>query len=282
MSAPSLPFPSKRRPLSSLLAVLFLGAVVLSARVAEVRPQALLAPEALEHLWAFVRGMVPPAHSPAFLRSLLTPLRETVQMALLGTLLAAALGLPLAVLAASTVLFAGPLHEAARGGPLRWLARRLPYLLSRLLLNVLRAIPELVWALLFVRVLGLGPAPGVLALGISYGGMIGKVYADLLEGVDPGPLLALQSTGASRLQLVLYGWLPQALPNMLAYTLYRWECALRASALMGFVGAGGIGQHIELAMRMFAYDEVASLILVVFCLSAAVERLGDALRRRLL
>jgi phosphonate transport system permease protein len=81
--------------------------------------------------------------------------------------------------------------------------------------------------------------------------------------------------------MVLYGWLPQMLPNFLGYTLYRWECALRASALMGFVGAGGIGQHIELSMRMFEYHEAVSMILIVFALSAIVERLGDGLRRRI-
>jgi phosphonate transport system permease protein len=99
--------------------------------------------------------------------------------------------------------------------------------------------------------------------------------------VPQAPLEALQSTGASRLQLVLYGWLPQVWPNMLAYTLYRWECALRAAALMGFVGAGGIGQQIELSMRMFEYHEAVSLIIIIFLLSAVVEWLGDTLRRSL-
>jgi phosphonate transport system permease protein len=264
------------------LAVLFLLAVLASYRLTEVKPLALLQPEALANLWSFARGMFPPAHSVAFLRTMATPVLETLQMALLGTVLAALVGLPLALLATNSIVFAGPLHNMDRGGPLTRLLWRLPYALARLLLNVLRAIPELVWALLFVRALGLGPAPGILALGVSYSGMLGKVYADILEAVDPAPLEALQSTGASRLQLVLYGWLPQALPNFVAYTLYRWECALRASALMGFVGAGGIGQHIELSMRMFEYHEAVSMILMVFALSALVERLGDALRRRLL
>lgn len=262
--------------------VLFLFAVLASCRLTEVRPLALVHPAALRNLWAFAEGMLPPAHSVAFLQTLLTPILETLQIASLGTAMAALLGVPLALLASNSIGFAGPLHDMARRGALAWLGRRLPYTLARLLLNLLRAIPELVWALLFVRALGLGPAPGILALGVSYGGMLGKVYADILEGVHTAPLEALQSTGASRLHLVLYGWLPQALPNVLAYTLYRWECALRASALMGFVGAGGIGQHIELAMRMFEYHEAVSMILVIFVLSAVVERLSDALRQRIL
>lgn len=263
------------------LGLLLLFAVVASYRLTEVKPLALLEAEALANLWAFARGMFPPAHSIAFLQTIWRPVLETIQIALLGTLLAAVLGFPLGLLATNSITFAGPLHDMARRGPLIWLCARLPYALSRLLLNLLRAIPELVWALLFVRALGLGPAPGILALGVSYSGMLGKVYADILEAVDPTPLVALQSTGASRLQMVLYGWLPQMLPNFLGYTLYRWECALRASALMGFVGAGGIGQHIELSMRMFAYHEAVSMIGVIFVLSATVERLGDALRRRI-
>lgn len=263
------------------LGLLFLFAVVASYRLTEVKPLALLEAEALANLLAFARGMLPPAHSLAFLQTIWRPTLETVQMALLGTLLAVLIGFPLSLLATSTIAFAGPLHDMEQRGPLAWVGARLPYILARLLLNVLRAIPELVWALLFVRALGLGAAPGIIALGVSYSGMLGKVYADILEAIDPAPLEALQSTGASRVQIVLYGWLPQMLPNFLGYTLYRWECALRASALMGFVGAGGIGQQIELSMRMFEYHEAVSMILIVFALSAIVERLGDGLRRRI-
>jgi phosphonate transport system permease protein len=254
-------------------------AILASCRLTEVRPLLLVQAEALKNFWDFASGMFPPAYSPAFLKSIARPVLETVQMALLGTLLAALVGLPLALFATNTVFFAGPLHELRSRRVLSWSLARLPYLVSRLLLNILRSIPELVWALIFVRALGLGAAPGIVALGISYGGMLGKVYADILEGVPMAPIEALQSTGASRWQLVLFGWLPQALPNILGYTLYRWECALRASALMGFVGAGGIGQAIELSMRMFDYHEAVSLIIIIVLLSAAVERLGDTIRR---
>ncbi|MGQ4810150.1 Phosphate-import permease protein PhnE [Candidatus Entotheonellaceae bacterium PAL068K] len=268
--------------LGRFLAVLFLFATLASLRLTEVKPLVLLQPTALQNIWSFAQGMLPPAHSVAFLQGIARPVLETIQISILGTLIAALIGFPLSLLATNSLTFAGPLHAMDRRGPLVWVGTRLPYTAARLLLNVLRAIPELIWALVFVRALGLGPAPGIMALGLSYSGMLGKVYADILESVDPEPLEALQSTGASRLQLVLYGWLPQALPNVLAYTLYRWECALRASALMGFVGAGGIGQHIELSMRMFAYNEAVSMILVIFALSALVERLGDAWRQRIL
>ena len=264
------------------LTILLFGAIVASWRLAEIRPLALVQAEALRNLWDFASGMFPPAHSLDFLKTVGRPIIATVQMALLGTVLAALLGCPLGLLATNRLLFAGPLHDMAQRGLLPWLLARLPYILARLALNFLRSIPELVWALLFVRALGLGAAPGVMALAVSYGGMLGKVYADILEAVPHAPLEALQSTGASRVQMVLYGWLPQVWPNILAYTLYRWECALRAATLMGFVGAGGIGQQIELSMRMFDYHEAVSLILIIFTLSAIVEWLGDTLRRSML
>ena len=261
------------------LALLFVGAVVVSYRFTEVRPLTFLEPQSLANMWAFARGMLPPAHSLDFFRTVARPLLETIQVGLLGTLLAALLGFPLGLLATNSLFFAGPLHDMDSRHFFKRSLLRLPYLLARLLLNILRAIPELVWALIFVRALGLGAAPGILALSVSYSGMLGKVYADLLEAVDPAPLEALQNTGATRVQLVLYGWLPQVLPNALGYTLYRWECALRAATLMGFVGAGGIGQAIELSMRMFEYQEAVSLILLIFVLSTVVERVGDSIRR---
>src|ERR1043166_5018205 len=99
------------------------------------------------------------------------------------------------------------------------------------------------------RAVGLGPFPGVLAIGIAYGGMLGKVYSEIFEAVNPRPLEALQSTGANKLQIFFYGWLPQVLPNFVSYTLYRWECAVRASAVLGLVGAGGLGPQITAAAR---------------------------------
>lgn len=262
------------------LAVLLLCAIAASWRLTEVRPLAFLQTESLHQVWLFVQGMLPPAYSLAFFKATCKPLLETLQIAFLGTSLAVLLGFPLALLATSNVFFAGPLHEMQRRNPPTWLVARLPYTVARLLLNLLRAIPELVWALVFVRALGLGAATGVVALAVNYSGMLGKVYADILEAVPSAPLEALQSTGASRWHILLYGWLPQAWPNIVGYTLYRWECAVRASALMGFVGAGGIGQSIELSMRMFEYQEAVSLILLIVALSAVVEYLGDRVRQR--
>ncbi|MGH7323694.1 MAG: PhnE/PtxC family ABC transporter permease, partial [Candidatus Rokuibacteriota bacterium] len=147
-------------------------------------------------------------------------------------------------------------------------------------LSVFRSIPEFVWAFMFVRAVGLGPFPGVLAIGVAYGGMLGKVYSEILESANPRPLETLRAAGASRLAVVLYGLLPQAMPNVVAYTLYRWECAIRASAILGFVGAGGLGQQIELSMRMFQFDEVLTLLAVLLALVGAVDFVSGRVRAK--
>jgi phosphonate transport system permease protein len=154
------------------------------------------------------------------------------------------------------------------------------YALARGTLAVFRSIPEFVWALMFVRAVGLGAFAGVLAIGVAYGGVLGKVYSEILEGVDPRPIETLHAAGAGRLGLVAYGLLPQALPTLISYTLYRWECAIRASAILGFVGAGGLGQQIELSMRMFAFPEVLTLLGLLWCLVAAVDVVSTRVRRR--
>jgi len=244
---------------------------------------ALLSREALGNVLAFLAGGFPPALSPEFLGLLLRPTLETIQISLLGTVVALLIGFPLGILATASLAHAGPLHELDLGGrPLRRLLRFLPYAFSRAGLSLFRSVPELVWALVFVRAVGLGPFPGVLAIGVGYGGILGKVYSEIFEAVDPRPLEALQGTGASRWRVFWYGMVPQAFPHLVSYTLYRWECAIRASAILGFVGAGGIGQQIEISMRMFNFPEVVTLIGVLFLMVAGTDALSLRLRRRLL
>src|SRR5260370_41579783 len=124
---------------------------------------------------------------------------------------------------------------------------------------------------MLVRAVGLGAFPGVLAIGVAYGGMLGKVSSEIIEGVNPRPLETLQAAGASKLGIVLYGLIPQALPSLVSYTLYRWECAIRASAILGLVGAGGLGQQIEPSMRFFKVDEVLPLLGMPLCLGGALD-----------
>jgi phosphonate transport system permease protein len=254
--------------------------LVLSMRVAQVDPRLLVDGDALANVAKFVRGMLPPQLSAEFLRLMAGPALETIQISVAGTTIAVLIGFPLGLLATSSLMWRGILHEQ-RVQRRRWLVGFPLYGLARAILSVFRAIPEYVWAFMFVRAVGLGPFPGVLAIGVAYGGMLGKVYSEILEAVDPRPLETLHAGGASRLGLVLYGLVPQAVPTFVSYTLYRWECAIRASAILGFVGAGGLGQQIELSMRMFQFDEVLTLLGVLFLLVAAVDFVSGRIRARL-
>jgi phosphonate transport system permease protein len=230
----------------------------------------------------FLGGMFPPELSPEFLRLLVTPVLETIQLSVMGTALAVAIGLPLGLLGTASLTHAGILHDLTLGGSrARRLLHALPYLLARAVLSLFRSIPEVVWAFVFVRAVGLGPFAGVLAIGISYGGMLGKVYSEILENLELRPSEALHAAGASRATVLLYAMLPQSLPQLLSYTLYRWECAVRASAVLGFVGAGGLGQQIELSMRMFQFNEVLTLVAILFLLVAGVDVLSERARRAL-
>jgi len=262
-----------------LLAAAFVLTLAVSLRVADVRPWLLVEGDALANVGRFVRGMFPPKLSPEFLAQMVRPALETVQISVMGTTIAVLIGFPLGLLATSSLMWRGVLHER-RVQSRRWLVGLPVYALARGALSVLRAIPEYVWAFMFVRAVGLGPFPGVLAIGVAYGGMLGKVYSEILEAVNPRPLETLQAGGASRLGVVVYGLLPQALPNVIAYTLYRWECAIRASAILGFVGAGGLGQQIELSMRMFQFDEVLTMLGMLFVLVAAVDWVSGRIRSR--
>jgi phosphonate transport system permease protein len=259
------------------LLLVFLG----SARLAQVDPGVLFDARARGNFLRFFAGAFPPDLSPQFLRFLIKPTLETIQISILGTAIAVAIGFPLGLLGTATLMYRGVLHaREVAGTPSRHVVRFVPYAASRALLSAFRSIPEFVWAFMFVRAVGLGPFPGVLAIGVAYGGMIGKVYSEILEAVDSQPLEALQATGASRWQIFAYGFLPQAYPNFVSYTLYRWECAIRASAVMGLVGAGGLGQQIEISMRMFDFHQMFTLVIILFGLVGAVDWLSARIRQR--
>jgi phosphonate transport system permease protein len=256
------------------------AAVLGSWHLAQVQPALLFQEDARRNMARFVGGMFPPEVSPEFLRLLLTPILETIQISVMGTALAVAIGLPLGLLGTASLTHHGILHEMAiRGSRVRRAVRAIPYLAARSILSICRSIPDFVWAFVFVRAVGLGPFAGVLAIGISYGGMLGKVYSEILESLEPRPGEAISATGASRLGIVLYALVPQSLPQLLSYTLYRWECAVRASAILGFVGAGGLGQQIELSMRMFNFHEVLTLVGILVALVAGVDVLSGRARK---
>ncbi|MBI4639099.1 MAG: phosphonate ABC transporter, permease protein PhnE [Candidatus Tectomicrobia bacterium] len=260
------------------LLLLFLGSVVASYHQAEIDFALLLSQESQRNIWRFAQGLFPPDLSFRFLSLMFRPTVETIQISLMGTLIAMLIGFPLSLMAASTLTFSGKLHEMSRGKVKMGV---LPYLLARFLLNFFRSIPDLLWALMFVRAVGLGPFAGVLAIGISYGGMVGKIYAEIFEALPQGSLEALHAAGASKGKIIWYGLLPQALPSMISYSLYRWECAIRSAAILGLVGAGGLGQQIEISMRMFNYRETATILLLTLLLVTIVDSFSSTIRKLL-
>lgn len=275
MSATSIPLhdPAARRRLVGGLAALVIAWPML--KLAEFNPVALFASGNLQVIGGFLGAFLPPETAPAFLSMLLKATLETLAMATAGTALAFVIGAPLAFITtrALSVSRIGPGPGRVRAGVVRQAGRGV--------LMVLRAIPEIVWALIFVRALGLGPAAGVLALAITYGGMLGKVYAEVLESTDTRPSRALLEAGSSRLSALCYGLLPNCAQELVSYTVYRWECAVRASVVMGFVGAGGLGQLMDQSMKMLNGGEASSILLVFLALVLLADALSNALRRLL-
>jgi phosphonate transport system permease protein len=222
----------------------------------------------------FVSEMFPPDLSAATLQATGTGIVETFQMSLLGALLGAVVAFPLSALGTQEIATVG-----ASGGDR--LLRAVPYHLSRILLNVFRSVPDILWALVFVVALGLGPFPGTLALAVHSAGVLGKLYSETLEAVPTRPVEALTATGASDFQAFLFGRLPQAISGFTSLTLYQWECNIRSATILGFVGAGGIGQEILISMNLFDYPKVATLVGATILVVLLVDRFSAAIRRRL-
>ncbi len=281
-SSPSLIRPSAKSLFPYLFTAVFFLAFVDSWKRAGIDPAVFFESRGRESLWKFLTGMFPPDLSWNFLSLMLRPALETIQISLWGTLIAVLIGFPLGLLGTNTLAVRGILNDAElQSSAVRRGVRYGIYLFARGMLSLFRSIPEFVWAFMFVRAVGLGPFPGVLAIGVAYGGMLGKVYSEIFETVNYRPLEALQAVGANKLQIFFYGWFPQALPNFVSYTLYRWECAVRASAILGLVGAGGLGQQIEISMRMFNFSEVLTILLILFVMVAVVDYLSAKVRAML-
>jgi phosphonate transport system permease protein len=255
------------------------GAVVALAllwpllRLSDFNPLLLVDPANLKPLGNYLATFLPPSTDAFFLQMLAKAVFETVAIATAGMALAFALAVPLGALATRA------LSQSAIGpAPTRWPGRALRAIV-RVVLLFLRGIPELIWALLFVRFFGLGPAAAVLALGLTYGGMLGKVYGEILDSTDHRAARALLESGSSRFGALLFGLIPNAASELVSYTVYRWECAVRASVIMGFVGAGGLGQLMDQAMKMLNGSEAASILIAFFVLVWLADMLSNALRR---
>ena len=199
----------------------------------------------------------------------------------MGTALSVIIALVLMAFASENLMVRGVLFEREDARTPAGRLRYAGYWAARTAMAVLRSVPEIVLAIIFIFAVGLGPFAGVLALGVHNGGVLGKLYAEALENVDPQPIEALQTTGARRFSIFLYGLLPQAFPQLLAYTLYRWEVNIRAATILGIIGGGGIGLKLHIAISLFLQNQLVVLIAVIFVLVTAVDFLSFYLRRRL-
>ena len=222
----------------------------------------------------FLSDFFPPKIEGEFLLLVAKETWRTVAIATAGIALALVLAVPLALLSVRV------LSVSALTGKMNKLPTVLRTLL-RWVMVLLRSVPELIWALIFVRVVGLGPTAGVIAIALTYGGMLGKVYAEILESSDEQVTQSLLRNGTGRLQAFFYGLLPQNAAELTSYTVYRWECAIRSSAVLGFVGAGGLGQQMDASMKMFNGSEVATMLIVFMLLVWLADATSAWLRKEL-
>jgi phosphonate transport system permease protein len=236
-----------------------LGAIVWSAVETEVSLGRVI--EGLPFMWDFLRRMIPPDLS--VLGNALRGAMETIQIAVVGTAVAAVLALPMG-------------FAAARNAAPPWL-----FYWARSVLNAFRAVDTLVYALFFVAAVGLGPFPGVLAVMVYTATVLAKLYSEAIEAIEPGPVEAVRATGATTLQVLRWGVLPQLVPQFLSFTLYRFETNIRAAAVLGFVGAGGIGFYIQTYLRLLNYPAAATVLLVLIGLVMIVDFASSRLRARL-
>ena len=243
--------------------------------MAEFKPWILLDAQSLDATWQFLSTFFPPAHSAEFLEMVLYATWETIAMATAGMTLALLGAIPMTLIATERLSISrlGTGRIAAWAVAVRQLVRWL--------LILLRSVPELVWALLLVRIVGLGPTAGVIAIALTYCGMLGKVYADILESSDSAACDNLLRNGSGRLAAFFYGALPSSASELVSYTVYRWECAIRGSVVMGFVGAGGLGQRMDESMKMLAGDELATMLMMFVLLVACADGVSAMLRKRL-
>ena len=249
------------RPIAIFWVLVFLALVAWSIVGVEINPQKL------QRFWPnivrFVGSLWPPDNG--YWLRMVDPILATVQMAFLGTLLSVVLSLPFALLAARNT---SP-HPAV-------------YQTSRMILNVIRAVPSLVWAIIFVAAMGFGPFAGVIALGVGQVGVLGKLYSEAIEAINPRQVEAVTATGAGVLQVFSFGVLPQALPLMISYTLLDFEANIRSATVLGIVGAGGIGFELQASFSQFQFKQVTTILIEIVLLVTVIDQLSAFVRRRLI
>ncbi|MFJ2981606.1 MULTISPECIES: phosphonate ABC transporter, permease protein PhnE [unclassified Pseudomonas] len=249
------------RMINLLLVGAIVAAVAASFSYLELDLQALIGDGGPGQMGAYAKRFLHPDLSAEHLQSVARGALETLAMSGLGTLLAVVLGMLLALPAAGR--FGWPLQSAAR-----------------LLLNALRAIPELVWAALTVLAAGLGPNAGTLALALHTSGVLGRLFAEALENAPAAPAAAIRLQGGGQLAAFCFGTLPNLWPQLLAYSLYRWENNIRMASVLGFVGAGGLGQMLYTTLSLFQERQASTVIIAMLVLVLLVDAFSDAMRQR--
>jgi phosphonate transport system permease protein len=285
--AKAVPWPAHATPGRPNLGNYLVGGALLalfiwSYRGAEIHLTELFSREGGAQIITYVKKLFPPDFSAGVVREAVRGAFETFAISFMGTLMAAVIAFSIVFFASRNLIYSGLLYEMEPGRGWSNALRMVPYLLAKGLLNFLRTIPEMLWALIFVFIVGLGAFPGVLALGVHTGGVLGKLFGEVLEDVDTQPIESLQSTGANRLQILFYGILPQVLPQFISYTLYRWEVNIRVAAVLGFVGAGGLGQRIHIAISLFLENQLLTFLIFIYVLVTVVDYLSAYLRRKVI
>jgi phosphonate transport system permease protein len=226
---------------------------------------AFLSPGTLQKMWLFISELTHPNWSNAYWLKLLPAALETLAMSALGTLIAFVLGIAIAIPASK--------QSAEQFNPIRSSARWI--------LSFLRSVPELMWAALLLISAGLGPMSGTLALALHTTGVLGRMFAEALENAPKENEFALSVRGISRSKIFFFVQIPQIAPQLMSYTLYRWENNIRAATVLGIVGAGGLGQMLSYYLSLFKMPETSSILLLMIGLVLLVDMLSAKIRRML-
>ena len=238
-------------------------AAVILASMNDVAPSFQRLADGLPSMLSLLDRMTPPNVEPDFLRRVGLRIVETIQIALVGAAIGIGLSLPIAWCAARGV---SPL------GPFAYLVKAL--------VSLLRTVPDLVWALLFVVAVGLGPVAGTMTIIVDTIGFCGRFFAEAMEDADAEPQEALAAIGANRFSILFGAIIPDAAPSMINSSLFALEKAVRSSVVLGLVGAGGIGQELKVAFDLFQYQNASTIILVIFAIVLVMEYLTDRLRAK--
>jgi len=275
LSIPARPFPLNRR---SLWGLIFAAAVVWSLAQVGLVGRDVVNERGWPLVLRFLRAAFHPEVSPAFLPLVLKATLVTLAYAVCGAALSTLLGFVGGILASEVWWQA---VTPLRGQRRRWGGYRAPWLVVRAGLALPRAIHEIIWGLFFVNILGLVPLTAILAIALPFGAITAKVFSEILDETPRRPLEALVNSGVSPLKALAYGLLPQAFPNLLSYAFYRLECSIRAAAVLGIIGAGGLGYEIFLSLQSLRYEQMWTLFFALFLLSGLTDFWSGLLRRRL-